>query len=113
MSQTLPSQRNRRHERRRAPKRSTKVTCQKGAMGLGPNLALSLLDVSESGIRMRLKEDLPAGQQVEINLGGVGTARSAKRLATVVWSVAAADGTFCIGAQFEKFLTYADLLDIS
>src|SRR5256885_2178544 len=49
---------NRRANPRRAPKGSTRVTCRRGSLGLGPNLALSLLDVSETGARLLVKEPL-------------------------------------------------------
>jgi hypothetical protein len=35
--------------------------------------------------------------------------RSIKGLAKVVWVLALADGTYCLGAQFERRLRYSDL----
>ena len=86
MTQPAPTVRNRRNERRCPPKRSVKVTCRKGALGLGPNLALSLLDVSETGVRLIVKEELKARQEVEITLLGIGQQRPLQVMGAVVWS---------------------------
>src|SRR5205807_5017007 len=52
---------NHRRTRRRRPKNHTKVTCHKGPFGLGPNVAVSMLDVSEAGIRLVVKVPLDRG----------------------------------------------------
>jgi hypothetical protein len=109
MPQTTPGTANRRRTFRRRPRKITKVACFKGALGLGPNLALDLLDVSERGVRLRVKEPLELHQQVEVHLTGLGHRRPVKVPAAVVWCVEAADGSYCIGAHFEKGLPYADL----
>src|SRR5438445_3513930 len=87
---------NSRRSRRAAPKGSTKARAYKGPMGLGPNLAVAILDVSETGIRLVLKNDLPKGQEIECNLDNV-SARPIKVIADVLWSLPMADGNFCVG----------------
>jgi hypothetical protein len=59
---------NRRGSRRQQAKKSAAATCQKGSLGLGANLALSVLDVSETGIRLLARAALRTGQQVVITL---------------------------------------------
>jgi hypothetical protein len=113
MSSTGSLSKNRRISQRRSAKRSVGVTCFKGALGLGANLAVSLLDLSESGVRMIIKTGLDKGQEVEIGLLGPGRSRPIKLLANVAWSVPAADGTFCVGACFQRRLAYADLLHLT
>mgnify|MGYP001206771596 CR=1 FL=1 len=100
---------NHRRTRRRRPKGHSKVACYKGPFGLGPNLALSMLDVSEAGIRLLVKSRLEVGQAIEVQLQGLGHTRPVKILAEVVWAVAAADGGYCIGARFDRSLGYPDL----
>jgi hypothetical protein len=108
MSQSEVLAKNRRRSLRRRPKRISKVACFKGALGLGPNLALEMLDLSERGIRMRVKEPLMPPQQIELHLTGLTHRKPVKVLAAVVWCVPAADGSYCVGAQFEHGLPYAD-----
>ena len=106
MSQTNAPASNRRSSARRKPKTTAKVTCVGGTMGIGPNLALSMLDVSETGIRLVLKKAAAVGQEVEVGLEGVGDHRPAKVAARVIWCAALADGSYCIGARFLKALPY-------
>jgi hypothetical protein len=80
----------------------------KGSLGLGKNLALSLLDIGETGIRLVLTTALQPGQEIEVALLGPGQCRPIKALGQVIWCVATADGTFCVGARFHKRLGYPD-----
>jgi hypothetical protein len=100
---------NRRAGRRLRPRVKVKVTCRKGTLDLGPNVALGLLDISETGCRLLHREALPAGQEVFLTLDGPTGGRPARRAAMVVWSVAAAAGTFAAGVCFDKALGYATL----
>jgi hypothetical protein len=53
-----PHASNRRASRRLRPRGKVKVTCRKGTLDLGPNVAVGLLDVSETGCRVMLREAL-------------------------------------------------------
>src|SRR5207248_3275358 len=100
MASTDKPNSNRRASMRRSAKRSTQVVCFANNLGLGPNISVSLLDVSESGARLRVKTALKPHQEIEINLSGIGHRQPVKILAEVVWCVAADDGTFVIGVKF-------------
>ena len=106
------TRRNKRCCRRQIPKRSAKALAYRNALGLGPNVATGILDVSEFGARLLLVEQLRVGQEFEVALETLGT-RPIKRLAVVVWSIEAADGRFVTGVRFEKSLSYAELLALS
>ncbi len=108
-----PGRRQRRTAPRRNPKGSTKAVCRKGGLGLGPNIARAVLDVSEGGARMLVKEALQAGDEVEISLSSLSTLHDVVRVGEVVWAVPAADGSCCVGVQFHKRLDYSLLLDLS
>jgi hypothetical protein len=95
--------------RRTPPKANARVSCRRGALGLSPNLACAILDVSETGIRLRVREALPARQEIEVGLEGLGHPRPLRVSAEVVWCVGIADGDFCIGARFQRRLSYGDL----
>jgi hypothetical protein len=103
---------NRRSSRRQPPKNSTRVRATRNALGLGPNIAVGILDLSETGVRLMLKEDLRCGQEFEVTLQSVGN-RQVKVVAQVIWSVATADGCFCVGARFQKPIRYGDLHELS
>jgi hypothetical protein len=100
--------RNRRASRRHKSKRSTKAVCLKGTLGLGRNIAMSVLDVSETGARLTVGASLEPGQEVEVSLEGACVQRPVKRVAKVLWCVAAGDGAYAVGVQFEKLLDFAN-----
>jgi hypothetical protein len=108
MNQPTSPPANRRAFRRLQAKRTTKVTCRLGAAGAGPNVALTILDISETGLRLLTKSPLPAGQQVEISLEGLWQRQPLRLPAEVVWCLATADGKQCMGLKFLKRLSYAD-----
>ena len=100
-------QANRRLSKRRGVKRSSKISCRKGILGLGRDLAVRLLDLSETGVRLVIKEILRKGEEVEIGLLPIGGSREVIRKGQVAWAVATAEGECCIGVAFEKRLDYA------
>jgi hypothetical protein len=101
-----------RRSRRRAPKGSTRALVYPNAMGLGGNIGVRVLDVSETGARLLVKSALAPRQQFTIELEAPG-ARSLRLLATAVWCLEAADGNFVVGAEFQKLLCYLDLLRLA
>jgi hypothetical protein len=100
---------NHRRTRRHRPRRSVRVICFRGPLGLGANLALGLRDLSEAGVCLLLAEALPAGQEVEVHLESVQHNRPVKVPGRVVWVKPADDGRFLAGVQFEKQLPHKDL----
>jgi len=108
-----PSGHNRRAASRSRTKPASKVTCITGKYGLGPNDALELLDVSETGVRLIVQSPLTAGQEVKIGLEALAARRPTTVSAQVVWCVPLADGTHCIGARFDRPLEWGVLLGIS
>ncbi len=61
MTEPASPGRNRRLAQRRPAKHRVKIVCRRGALDLGPNLAVSLLDVSETGARLIVKEAVQPG----------------------------------------------------
>ena len=108
-----PPERNRRLSQRRPPKRSTKATGHKGPLGLGPNVVVSVVDLSESGARLVVKVPLEKGQEVEVNLQGQSQARPVKLPAVVVWVTPLPDSTYSAGVAFQRRLSYPDLQDLA
>jgi hypothetical protein len=81
-------------------------------MGLGPNIAHSFQDVSETGARLTVKVDLPIGHEVELSLCGLGHRRPVKSVARVIWSLPTSPGIFLIGVRFDRPLRYLDLQEL-
>ena len=104
---------NRRVMRRRSPKGNVRVECYMNALGLGPNVALFLFDVSEAGARVSVKVPLTLSQEIEIGLSGIGHRQPVKNLANVVWCNPTAGGTFQAGLKFQRYLAHRDLLELA
>jgi hypothetical protein len=109
MTQTSTAVRNRRLCRRQVPRGSTKATCHKGLFGLGRDVAVAVLDMSQYGAQLVVREALKPGQPVEVGLEGLGRQKPIKLPAVVVWCVQGADGNYLVGARFERGLSYADM----
>jgi hypothetical protein len=109
-----PSRRqsNRRAALRRAARGGSRVACRKGVLGLGPNIAVALLDVSETGVRLLVKEALKPRQEVEVCLLAPGHVREFKHAGQIVWTVPAADGNHAVGIAFDRQLPYSAVLDL-
>lgn len=100
---------NRRSSRRLPPRGKGKATCRKGALDLGVNLAVGVLDLSETGARLLLKEGLPVGQEVSITLETPASGLRLLRLANIIWSIRTADGAIAVGVRFQKHVRFAEL----
>jgi hypothetical protein len=82
-------------------------------MGLGANLAVSVLEVSEAGACLLVKEAFAQGEEMEVNLEGIARRRPTRKMARVVWCVTAGPERWRVGIRFEGALDYADLLDLT
>lgn len=102
---TPPARKNLRRARRMASKGGTKVKAYRNWLGLGPNIAIRALDISETGVRLVVKEELPDNHEFEVTLEGPAL-QPFKCLANVVWCVKAEDGTFLVGASFQKSVPF-------
>lgn len=103
-----PKQSNRRRSQRRKARPTVKVECRKGSHGLGANLALSVLDISDSGVRLITTQSLEVMDEVEVIINGYGLKEMIKRLGTIRWQVKLDTGQFCVGVEFHKGLVYRD-----
>jgi hypothetical protein len=109
MNEAAATVRNRRLAVRRPSKRTVKSTCRRGMFDFGTNLALTILDVSETGISMLVKERLDPHQQVTFTLEGVSHRRPLRHTARVVWCMETTDQKFCVGFRFDKRLPWAEM----
>jgi PilZ domain len=109
MNATSTAVRNRRLNRRQLPKGSTKASCYKGLFGLGRDIAVAVLDISQYGAQLVVKEALGPGQPIEVGLEGLGRQKPIRLPAVVIWCMEGADGNHLVGARFERSLSYADM----
>jgi hypothetical protein len=77
-------------------------------MGLGPNVAVSIFDLSEVGARFAVNTNVPAGKEVEIALTEPSLSRPIKRLAKVIRFWTQDDGTLWVVAKFDRRLEYGE-----
>jgi hypothetical protein len=111
MSEPQP-RRNRRLTRRKPPRGKVRVACYRGTHDLGPNLASGLLEVSESGARLKLRSALDAGQEVMLLLEGQGHLRPLRMPGNIIWCAATTEGTFLAGVRFQRQLPWSELQHI-
>jgi PilZ domain len=112
MNETTPTP-ERRLSPRRSPRGSVRAYLRLGGLDLGSDLALSLLDLSEGGAALVVKEAVEIGKEVSVGLEGQSQSRPIMRVANVVWCRPAADGAYAIGVGFQKSLPYRDYTDLT
>jgi hypothetical protein len=102
------TQKNRRNATRRPAKGKIKIVCYKGTLDLGENIAVKLLDVSETGIRLLVKIGLDDAQELLILLEGQHHMRPVRSFGNVIWCVPSDGGNSVVGVRFTKYLSYKD-----
>lgn len=103
----------RRNSPRRQPRASVRAYLRLGGLDLGPDLALRLLDLSEGGAGLLVKEAVEVGKEVSVGVEGQTHPRPVVRVANVVWCKAAPDGGYAVGVAFQKGLPYRDFIDLT
>jgi hypothetical protein len=98
---------NRRGAMRRRPRGKPRVECRLGTSGLRPNLAEKLLDLSQTGASLLVKQELSPGVEVEVRLISPGRPKPFQAAALVVRSIPAEDGKHTLSVHFEHPLDYA------
>jgi hypothetical protein len=105
---------NRRTSRRTPARSGLTTVCRLGALDLGPNVALSVLDLSDTGARLAVREPFKVGQTVFLTLTASSNGFTVKRPAKVMWSSpAGANGPAEAGLLFEKPVSYKDLFHVA
>ncbi len=100
---------NRRADTRHPPRARVKIECRRGAAGLGPNLAVELIDLSQLGAKITTKVELQIAEEIEITLLNSALTKPVKVLANVVRTEFLKDEVFRSGVRFQKPVSYAEL----
>src|SRR5262249_31492836 len=81
-----------------------RVLCHRGDAAAGPNLALTLLDASQAGVRLFLSAPVELGEALYLTLESEGLAGSVRLHGVVRWSVEREDGTSIAGVELHDLL---------
>jgi len=98
---------NRRGAIRRKPK-GVEVSCRRGSFGVGPDLAVTIRSISESGARLLVTDRLKTGAEVELVFRAAANPNQIRILANVVRCKAVPGQVYCIAVRFQKRIAYAD-----
>jgi hypothetical protein len=103
----------RRLTRRRPTRGGARVEVRRGDLGLGPDLAVGLMDVSEDGVGLRTKVEVQVDDRVTVGLGRPGGGKLLVGQGVVRWCRPEPDGRFRVGLALRRRLTHADLMDLA
>ncbi len=104
---------NHRRMERKLAKKHTVAVCRKGMSGLGPNLALSVVDLSVDGTQLIVKTALKRGEEVEVTLSSSGVSEPIKCDGIVAWCAPMDETRNRAGIKFDNSLDYADLYHLT
>jgi PilZ domain len=105
--------RERRASLRRTPRSGVRVALRTGTLGLGPDLATGLVDVSEDGLCVQLRAPVAQGLDAEIILERVGNGRLIKLVGDVRWCAGDGASGFKAGLRLRRRLPYKELMDLA
>jgi PilZ domain len=111
--ESVTNVKNRRAFIRRGTRGKAKVACFKGSFDMGPNLAVSIANLSEAGINLLLKVELAKGQDVTLLVEGREHNRPLKVHGKVIWSVALEKDLFRVGVRLNSHLRYQEIIKIT
>ena len=95
--------------RRKPAKRGVRAQCRRGQLGLGADIAVAVVDVSDSGMCLVVRVALAKGEEAEVVLAGVGRQKPLKVACEVRWCVPEGATAFRAGLRFRKRIPYAEL----
>jgi hypothetical protein len=88
------------------PRGHVKVECRIGTLGLSPNIAAGILNISQTGAGLLLKAPVEVGAIVEVVLVASAQPRPVRVQAEVLQTQTAPDGACAAGVRFTKALDY-------
>jgi PilZ domain len=104
---------NRRGTLRRNLRFKPRVECRKGTQGIGRNLAVECLDISQTGASLLVTQELPAETEVEVCLTSHGRPKPVRTAALVIRCIPAEEGKYTLSVRFERPLDYATFQQVT
>jgi hypothetical protein len=98
---------------RKAVTRKVDLAVRSGVSGLGPDLGAGLVDMTQDGLGILLKEPVPVGTDVTIDLSLPGMDKPLRVLAEVRWCRPRGDGTFRAGVRLQRRLSNPTLTNLT
>jgi PilZ domain len=86
---------------------------RRGVSGLGPNLGVELVDASEDGLTVHIKESVAVGDEVEVAVGRPLGGKLHKRRARVRWCRAAWKSGFLVEVVLTRRLSVVELNEVA
>jgi hypothetical protein len=93
--------------------RKVDLAVRSGVSGLGPDLGAGLVDMTQDGLGLRLKELVPVGTEVTIDLSLPGIDKRLRVLAEVRWCRQQVDGKFRAGVRLKRRLSFPTLTNLT
>src|SRR5205085_1678617 len=97
---------------RKPARHGAQLEFRRGLSGLGPNLGVELVDVSEDGLCVHLKESVNPGDEVEVAVGRPLGGKLHKRHARVRWCRPGWGNGFLVEVVFAKKLSIVEMAEI-
>jgi hypothetical protein len=98
---------------RKSVTRKVELAVRSGVSGLGPDISAGLVDITQDGLGIGLKEPVPVGMEVTIDLSLPGVAKTLRVLAEVRWCRPQVDGTFRAGVRLTRRLSSPTLTNLT
>ncbi|HEX3148852.1 MAG TPA: PilZ domain-containing protein [Gemmataceae bacterium] len=92
----------RRNAARFAPKPGVRVEVRPWGAGAGQDVAQELLDLSELGLRVRLRMPVRVSGQFEVTLRDAASQRVCRVMAIIRWSTRSQDGGITAGLELSR-----------
>jgi len=77
-------------------------------MGLGPDIGLTLHNISEAGALLVVSAALQPSEEVELQFDAPTFPKPMRVLANVVRAAPVPGNLYCVAVRFQKLLCYAD-----
>jgi hypothetical protein len=114
MTDTLPAPGSPSGPRAKCPRRHLDVVCHRGTTGLGPNLAVGLVDVTEDRLKVRLTAPVPVGEDLEVELTPPGNGKAVRLRGSVVTCRPSRDGKTSVAkVQLRHRLTFREFAELT
>src|SRR5215213_4227836 len=98
-------EKNRRGSLRKRPRGWVRLECR-GRSGIGPNIAHTLWDISQTGVCLVTMSPVAPGEVLEVRISSNSSASNIVTSGTVVWVDPLDESQFTIGLRFNESLSY-------
>jgi PilZ domain len=97
---------------RRLALKGAQLEFRRGSLGLGADLAVEVIDISDDGLCVHLKEPMAPGEEAEVGVGRPLGGKLIKRIARVVWCRPAWGKGFLVEVVFSRRLSHLQVNDL-